>query len=252
MSSDVPVGALDTTFTIVQALQGRGSVGVSELAAEVDIPPSTVFNHLKTLEEKGYLVNENGRYRLGCRFLKLGAMARSYHDIYAVAREEVDELARKTGEMSATLVEEHGLGVFLHRAEGERAVHIDSYTGQRINLHGAALGKAILAELPRESVEAIVDRRGLPALTESTITDRATLFDELERIRETGVAFDDQERLAGLRSVAVPLTDDDGTVLGSVSVAGPTNRVQGDRFRETLPERLRDVAKVIELEFIYS
>jgi DNA-binding IclR family transcriptional regulator len=252
MSSNIPVGAVETMFTVVQALQDEGSVGVSELAEGIGIPRSTVFNHLKTLEEKEYLVNENGRYRLSCRFLKLGAMARSYHDVHEVARQEVNRLAEETGEISALLVEEHGLGVFLHRAEGEQAVHIDSYTGQRINLHGAALGKAILAELPQEVTEEIVKRRGLPALTENTVTDRDTLFTELEGVRGTGIAFDDQERLDGLRSVATPLTDDDGAVLGSVSVAGPTSRIQENRFRETLPERLRDVAKVIELDFTYS
>ena len=251
MGANVPINAVETTLRIAQAVQEYERIGVTELADEVDLPRSTVFNHLKTLEENEYVVNEGGSYRLGCRFLELGAKARSYHDIHGVARGEVNRLAKETGEISALLIQEHGLGVFLHRAEGEQAVHIDSYTGQRIYLHGAALGKAILAALPRERVLDIVDRRGLPALTENTITDREALFDELDRVESAGIAFDDQERLNGLRSVATTITNEDGTVLGAVSIAGPISRVQDDRFRDTFPSKLSDVGNVIELDLTY-
>lgn len=252
MSENVPINATETTLEIAQALQDHECVGVTELAAEVDLPRSTVFNHLKTLEQNEYVVNEGGSYRLGCRFLELGAKARSYHDVHEVARQEVNRLAKDTGEISALLVEEHGLGVFLHRAEGEQAVHIDSYTGQRIFLHGAALGKAILASLPRGRVEEIIERRGLPALTANTVTQREELFAELEEIDNRGVAFDDEERLDGLRSVAAPIMDDDDTVLGSISIAGPSSRVQDERFEEEFPRKIEDAINVIELNLTYS
>ena len=252
MSENVPINATETTFEIAQALQDHESVGVTELAAEVDLPRSTVFNHLKTLEQNEYVVNEGGSYRLGCRFLELGAKARSYHDVHEVARQEVNRLAKETGEISALLVEEHGFGVFLHRAEGEQAVHIDSYTGQRIYLHGAALGKAILASVPRDRVEEIIERRGLVALTANTITERDELFAELGAIDSRGVAFDDEERLDGLRSVAAPIRDSDGTVLGAISIAGPSSRVQKGRFEEAFPRKIEDAVNVIELNMTYS
>lgn len=252
MSENVPINATETTLEIAQALQDHESVGVTELAAEVGLPRSTVFNHLKTLEQNEYVVNESGSYRLGCRFLELGAKARSYHGVHEVARQEVNRLAKETGEISALLVEEHGLGVFLHRAEGEQAVHIDSYTGQRIYLHGAALGKAILTSVPRSRVEEIIERRGLPALTENTITERDELFAELDEIDGRGVAFDDEERLDGLRSVAAPVRDSDGTVLGAISIAGPSSRVQRGRFEDEFPRKIEDAVNVIELNMTYS
>jgi DNA-binding IclR family transcriptional regulator len=252
MSGNVPVNAIETTLGIVLALRDHEWVGVTDLAAEVDLPRSTVFNHLKTLEQNEFVVNDGGRYRLGCRFLELGARARSYHEVHEVARGEVNRLAEETGEISALLIAEHGLGVFLHRAEGEQAVHIDSYTGQRIYLHGAALGKAILASLPRDRVEGIIERRGLPRLTDNTITDRDRLFEELDRIEAEGVAFDDEERLDGLRSVAVPVEDGDGNVLASLSIAGPSSRVQDACFEEEFPAKIEDAANVIELNMTYS
>jgi DNA-binding IclR family transcriptional regulator len=252
MSNNVPVNAIETTLEIVQALQDHESLGVTDLAAEVDLPRSTVFNHLKTLEANEYVLNDDGTYRLGCRFLELGSKARRYHEVHEVARQEVNRLAEETGEISALLVAEHGLGVFLHRAEGEQAVHIDSYTGQRIYLHGAALGKAILASLPRSRVSAVIENRGLPALASNTITDPDRLFRELDRIETSGVAFDDEERLDGLRSVAVPITDGDDEILASLSLAGPTSRVQADRFEEEFPRKIEDAVNVVELNMTYS
>jgi DNA-binding IclR family transcriptional regulator len=217
----------------------------------LDEPKSTVYNHLDTLTRRGYVVKEDDEYRLACRFLELGSTTRERYLVYRIARDEVTALAEETGELAGLVVEEHCYGVFLHRAKGNQAVHVDTHVGKRIHLHGAALGKAMLAFSSDEHVREVVDRRGLPALTDQTITDEDALADELERIRNTGVAFDDEERIDGLRSVAVPLRTDDDNVLGAISVAGPTSRLRGDRFRSEVPDRLRSAANVIELNITY-
>jgi len=114
------------------------------------------------------------------------------------------------------------------------AVQVKGHVGTRAPLHSTGLGKAILAHLPEERVESIVDHHGMPASTPETITDRDELFDALERIRDRGFAFDDEERLRGLRCVAAPILANDD-VVGAISVSGPTNRLRDDRYREELP-----------------
>lgn len=251
-TSTPAVKSVETTFRIIEALHERGGAGVTELATTLSYPKSTVHNHLQTLERNEYVVNDDGTYRVGSRFLELGAHARDRRAIYEVAQPEVDRIAEETGELSGVVVEEHGRGVFLHRAKGDRAVHVDTYAGKRIYLHGAALGKAILAHLPQERVDDVIDRHGLPALTENTITDRDELAAELADIRETGIAFDDEERLDGLRSVGAAITGSNGEVLGAISVAGPTTRLQDERFREALPDAVRSAVNVIDLNVTYS
>lgn len=246
------VKSVETTFRIVEALHERGGAGVTELASALSVPKSTVHNHLQTLERNEYVVNDDGTYRVGTRFLELGARARQRSPIYEVARPESERIAEKTGEISGLVVEEHGRGVFLHRAKGDRAVHVDTYAGKRIYLHGAALGKAILAHLPEERVDEIIERHGLPQLTANTITDRDELAAELDSIRETGIAFDDEERLEGLRAVSAAITGSNGEVLGAVSVAGPTSRLREERFREELPEVVRSAVNVIDLNVTYA
>ncbi|WP_226013367.1 IclR family transcriptional regulator [Halomicrobium salinisoli] len=241
-----------TTFAVLEELKRRDGATVTELSDAVELSNSSVHNYLTTLEEDGYVVREGDAYRLGLRFLDFGGRARRRERLYEVARDEVTALARETGELANLLVEEHGRGIYLHRAYGEDAVGTDSHVGQRVHLHDSALGKAILAHLPRERVRGILDRHGMPATTENTVTDRDELFEELERVRERGFALDDEGRVKGLRCVAVPIVTNDGAVEGAISVSGPTSRFGDQRFREALPARLESVANVIELDITYA
>ncbi|MFB6308905.1 MAG: IclR family transcriptional regulator [Haloarculaceae archaeon] len=246
------VKSAKTTFEIVRTLQDMDGATLTELAGEMDIPKSTAHNYLKTLEDEEYIVNDEGTYRVGIRFLEHGAYARNRMKIYETARPEVEKLAEDTGELANLLVEEHGRGSYLHRARGSEAVQVEAHVGTRVYLHSTALGKAILAHLPREECDAILDRQGMPERTEKTVTDREELYERLQTIREQGFAFDDEERLKGLRCVAAPVRNNDDRVLGAISVSGPTNRLRGDRFREELPEKLLEVVNVIELNVTHS
>ncbi len=250
--SNTTVKTARTTFRILEALKRYDGATLAELTDEFDRSKSSVHSYLHTLEREGYVTKEGNTYRLGLKLLDLGGHAQHSEGLYDVAKDEVTALAEGTGELANLLVEEHGKGVYLHRAHGEDAVRTDSYTGQQVFLHNTALGNAILAHLPAERVHGILDRHGMPAPTENTITDRDALFDELEHVREQGYALDDEARVKGLRCVAVPVINNDGGVEGAISVSGPTSRFRGERFREELPEKLRRVANIIELNITYT
>ncbi|WP_313693521.1 IclR family transcriptional regulator [Halorarum halobium] len=241
-----------TTFRILELLKEKKEPTVTELTAEFDLSKSSIHNYLTTLERDGYVVKEGNAYRLGLKMLDLGGYAQHGQRIYDVAKDEVTALAEETGELANLLVEEHGKGIYLHRAHGEDAVKTDSYIGQEVYLHNTGLGNAILAHLPRDRVHEVLDEHGMPATTGSTITDRDELFDHLDEVRENGYALDDEARVKGLRCVAVPIINNDDEVEGAISVSGPTSRFQGDRFRERLPEKLQSVANVIELNITYT
>ncbi|RQG96527.1 IclR family transcriptional regulator [Natrarchaeobius chitinivorans] len=248
----IGIQAVDRAFDIVEALTELDGAGVSELARHVDLPKSTAHNHLRTLEQTEYVVHEDGEYRAGLKFLRISETARKQHELYQVARSEVDHLAEKTGEISALMTEEHGRGVFVYRSRGSEAARIDTCVGDRVPIHCTALGKAILAFLPADRRNEIVERHGLTAVNHNTITDRDVLSEELEDIRERKIAYDDEERLNGLRSVAAPILDGSNSVIGSISVAGPTHRMQGNRFETELPETVLGIANVIELNIQHA
>lgn len=253
MRPDEPstVRATETSLRIIEALRELDGAGVTELAAHLDLPKSTVHTHLQTLRRSEYVVKRDGNYDVGLRFLGLGEYARQRRRLSTIGPPEIEKLADETAEMANLLVEEHGRGVFLYRAKGADAVHMDTHAGKRVPLHTTGFGKAILAHLPDERVERILDRHGLPAVTPSTITDRGRLLEELETIRERGYAYDDEERLEGLRCVAAPVIVDDD-VLGAVSVSGPRSRIRGDWYREELPSLVMSTANVIEINSTYA
>ncbi|MGB9933731.1 IclR family transcriptional regulator [Haloarcula amylolytica] len=252
MSTTVPVKAAKVSLEIVEILRERNGAGVSEIARAVDKPTSTVHDHLQTLEQEEYLVKEGTQYHVSTRFLQLGNQARSRKKVYEIARPEVDELAEKTGEHSNLMIEEHGLGVFLYKARGPDAVQLDTHAGMRVPLQTTALGKTIMAFRPRSEVESYLDRHGLPEVTERTITDREELFETLDQVRERGYAYDDEERVKGMRCLAAPITDQDERAIAAVSVSGPKSRMQGDRFSDEIPEQILRSANVIEVNLTYS
>ena len=250
--ADNTVKTARTTFRILETLKEHNGATLTELTEEFTLSKTSIHNDLNTLERDGYVVKEGNIYRVGLKILDLGGHAQHKERMYDIAKDEVTALAEETGELANLLVEEHGKGVYLHRARGEAAVKTDSYIGQQVYLHNTALGNAILAHLPEERVDEILDRHGMPASTENTITSRDELFATLETIRENGYALDDEARVKGLRCVAVPIINNDEEVEGAISVSGPTSRFQGERFQHELPEKLQKVANIVELNITYT
>lgn len=249
-STSVPVKAVRVSFEIVNALQQLGETGVGELAAHLDSPTSTIHDHLRTLEELQLVVNDDGQYRLGTKFLEFGGYARQRLKIYGVARPEIVKLAERTGEHANLMIEEHGLGVFLFTSEGRDAVQLDTYNGYRVLLQTTAMGKAILAHLPERKVRSVLDRHGMKRVTDATITAESELFEELERIQDRGYALDREERVKGMWCVGAPILIE-GTVVGAISVSGPKSRMQGERFETEIPNHVLKTANVIEVNMAY-
>jgi DNA-binding IclR family transcriptional regulator len=237
-------------FDVVRALEELDGAGVTELADHLDLSKSVVYNYLNTLREEKYVVKEQGTYRLSLQFLLVGEYVRYRNILYRIGKPELETLAEKTGEYAHLATEQHGLGVNLYKVSGEKAVG-SAYQVTKLQwadyLHYSATGKAILAHLPRERVNWIVDRYGLPAKTEATITDRDELFEELETIRERGYSLNDEEEIKGLQAIGAPVMNRHGRVLGSISVSGPVRRMKRPGYHEDLIDSVINTANVIEV-----
>jgi len=255
MSSKEPprtVQAVQTALDIIEYLQTVEHAGVTEIATEVDRTKGTVHSHLTTLVQNHYLTKKDNQYQLSLRYLDLGETVKNRLGFYEVARTELNDLASKSNELAQFATEEHGQIVYIHKAQGEKAVESASSVGKREYPHCISLGKAILAYLPQKRTEEIVERTGLPRYTPQTITTQGELFERLKQIRDRGYAFDNEERIDGLKCVAAPVTDSNGRVLGAVSVSGPSSRMKGKRFTDELPEMVTRSANVIEINTQFS
>lgn len=242
-----PIQAVNTTFTIIKGLQELNTAGITELSEHLNISKSVVYNHLVTLQQNDFVVKEGKKYHLGLQFLNVGESIRKNKILYQVAKSKVNELADASGEYAHLIVPEHGWGYCLHRAQGKSSVATTSRIGKQNYLHQTASGKAILSQLSRERVEEIIEMHGLPGVTQHTITDRETLFDDLETIQTEQVAVSDEECIRGARAVGAPISDQDGNVLGAISISGPTTRLKGEYLYDELSELIIKTANYIEI-----
>jgi DNA-binding IclR family transcriptional regulator len=247
------IKSVDTTCRLLKLLRERRQATVSALAADLDLTPGTVHTHLATLKGHGLVVQNDGGYRLGPRFLTLGEFVRNHSDLYQAAKDEVEDLADESGECVHLLTEHDGRLVPVYERFGENAVAVEYHNRKREepvkHLHCTAAGKAILAYTPDSRVEEIVDEVGLPPNTPQTITDRDALLDELERICERGYSVADEEQLQGIRAVGAPIRDSDGAARGAVAVSGPISRLKGERFESEMPELVTRTANICEVNY---
>lgn len=247
-----PVKTVETASELLEYIKEGDAVTLPELTDRLELAKSTVHRHLKTLENLDFVVAEGDEYRIGLRMLDFGIHARDQRPLYREAKETIDELATETGEKVWLITHEHGRSIHLYSATGKRSVRTPAREGDQGYLHQHAAGKAILATFAQDRVERIVERYGLPAETEQTLTDSEELFDELAAVRERGFAFNRGESIPRLNAVGAPITDSDGEAIGSISVSGPSNRVEGAYLTEELPDLLLGVANEIEINLNYS
>lgn len=245
------ISAVDFSFRIVEEIRECDGATVPSLASEFDVSNSTIYRHLTTLRKHGYVVEEDGEYHVGLRFLEPGISARRRRAIHQLAGEKTRQIAAETGERAQYIVEENGLGVHMFCEVGEKGIRTRTIEGTQVPLHTISVGKAILAHLPEDRVDEIIREHGLPSYTENTITDRTELKDELETIRAEGVAYNRSERISDIYSVGVPVLDPDGMVHGGFSVTGPSRRIHDQRLVE-LEDMLLSTAEEVELRIQYS
>ncbi|WP_424000226.1 IclR family transcriptional regulator [Haloarcula salina] len=247
-NSNNRVSTTGKTFEILEALKGREAGRITDLAADLDLNKSVVYNHLMTLRDAGYVVKDGDTYRLGLKFLDFGSSARGVLDVYDVGKPKVNQLADEIGVVSSLMVEERGEGVYLYRTRGGQTIEHQAHAGYRTPLHTTASGKVLLAYMDDERVESIVEERGLPAVTPETITDREELRSELESVRDRGYALAEGENVAGLRAVAAPIQSQGGDVLGAISVSAQANQISDDHFENEIPNVIRNATNAIELD----
>lgn len=227
--SQYKVQVLNRTFAILEALSTKqGQSGVAALAQELGLHKSTVHRLLVVLERNRYVErSDSGRYRLGWRLFELGMSAVSNLDLFERARPFVARLARESGETAHLGVLRLGSIVSLVSQESDRTVRTPATVGRRSPLHCTSQGKAILAYLPPEQVDAAIATCDFKPYTANTITGLERLRSELAIVRKRGYAVDNEEFEEGLRCVGAPVFSHSGEVIAAISMAGPAYRVGG-------------------------
>lgn len=243
------LSTVDCTFRILEHLATVEETGVTDLAKELDVPKTTAHTYLKSLENTGYAINENGNYRLSLRILLHAGRLRHSFSLYQVGRSQVDRLARETGEAVNLGVPENGERVIIYGSEGENAIWDDVPIGSRTPLNLTAIGKAILSYWPKSKLRTFFEEHGLGNETEHSLSTAAQISDDIEETRERGYSVENEEHIVGVRAFGMPIKKSDGTVIGAVSITGPNSRLGQDETEDELVGKLREAVNIIELRY---
>ncbi len=205
----------------VVAAHNRG-MAAKEIAADLQMPLPTVYRLLKTLTLSGHLVHlrDEGLYALGYKLHALdNSLRRQVGTPPSVAR-LIRELHQRADAAAYYAV---------HRGEDIVVAHVvESPTRPRITpmgfgfnngAHATAFGKVLLAAMDDERCQAYLDKHGMPGMTSSTICDAQAFAEELETVRECGIAIEREEFIRGASCMAAPVTNNAGQVIGSVAVS---------------------------------
>lgn len=225
--TDVQGGAAQTLDRGLQVLEGiaraTGSVTVADAAAGAGLDRRVTHRLIRTLAARGYLQRDaGGGYRLGPACL---ALASAMGDLRTLAHPFIEELAEVSGETVQLVVLSGRQVVFIAGVESRKALRVGSRTGRLLPANATSVGKAWLAALEPDQVEALFRSTDLPAVTARTITDAAALFAELDVIRRRGYATSHGESEDGVGSVGMAVRGSDGQPRLAISVAMPLERM---------------------------
>jgi DNA-binding IclR family transcriptional regulator len=211
---------------VLRALDGQHQgLTPSELAERLGLARSTVHRIVSALDDEGLVATVRpGRYRVGPELIRLGSSQRG--EVRMIVRPFLERLSAEVNETVdlAVLIQDHVS--FIDQVAAPHRLRAVSVVGATFPAHCTANGKALLAELSDDHLRALLPAR-LPRLTPNTKTTRAELMAELERVRESGVAFDEEEHTLGISAVGAVVRDEFAAV-AAITIPLPTQRYQGN------------------------
>jgi IclR family acetate operon transcriptional repressor len=242
------VQALDRGLALLEIIAQADGLSLTSIAQRAGIAASTAHRILATLKAAGFVQCDESRggYLIGVKAFKIGSAFLRNRKLVDVARGVLRDLLAAGGETANLGIENDGYVVFVSQLESHHAIRAFHRPGARGPMHASSLGKAMLAWLPEAGVAEILDRVGLPRLTDRTLIDREALIADLALTRERGWAVDDQEKADGMRCDGAPVFNEHGEVIGALSVSGPAVRMTHERLGELGPLVKRAAAELTD------
>ena len=245
------VQSVDRALTILELLAADGELGATEIAGLLAVHKSTASRLLATLEAHGLAeqLPDRGRYRLGVGVLRLAGATRSRLDVVQESRPVTRRLAESTGETVNIVILVGTETLYLDQVTGNSALMVHNWVGRRNPLYATANGRILLAHVPESERDAILSAIASPdgnfrRLTDRTLTSLAEVQEELDSTRDRGFAVAIDELEVGLTAAAAPIRGAEGTVIASLSVSGPSFRIDPTRLA-AMVDALRGAADEI-------
>ncbi|MEA4965307.1 MAG: IclR family transcriptional regulator [Oscillospiraceae bacterium] len=242
------IQSVERAVQILRCFEKKELLGVTEIAEMTKLNKSTAFGLIVSLAELGMLERDDAcnRYRLGLELYRLGSLVNM--DLRRLVMPELTELVEKLEETVNFVMPDGGSVVYLVKKESVQSMRICTKTGQRLPMYCSAVGKAILAFLPQDEQNRIIEGFQYVPYTNKTIVTEQGLRDDLAKVRQTGYALDREELEYGLICIAVPIYNGTGQAAASISCSGPMVRMTEEKIsicREALAVHADRITKLM-------
>lgn len=234
------VQSIDRAFLVLRALVAAPA-GLTELTGRVGLPKSTVARLLATLEELRVVSREeDGKtFRVGMGIVELAGAIDASAALAAAMMPRLTSLASAVGEAAGFSVPTGYSMNYLVQVESPNAVQVRDYSGLTVPMHVGPSGLCLMAHWPDEELDRYLDRP-LESYTPHTVTDPALIKKRLEEIRDTGHCWIFEEFAEGITSVAAPVLNREGRVLGAIHVHGPAYRFPPPGRADNIARKVMD------------
>ncbi len=226
------VNAVERALDILLCFNSENpKLSLSQIAVELNLPKSTTYRHLATLEKKHFINREvtTGMYRLGLQFVGMASLILQEAGFQHWTQPHLERLSDEYGETVDLAVLDGTHVIYLQVIECTQRVKIAAAVGQRLPAYCTASGKAFLAFLPEEQIRKILPEK-LNRYTENTIVSFPGLYADLNLTRQRGFSISRHEYEEDINAVAAPILNPSGYPVAVIAVAGPSYRL--------LPEKL--------------
>ena len=246
MESKFYVQSVQRALTIVDELsRANQGLSLSEIAEKIDLPVSTVYRIVQNLVAWDYIrEREDGNYVLGFTLLELGNKVQDNLEIRNIARKYMEQLNRETKETIylAVLDKKNGEIIYVEKMESLHNIKLAASVGTRNYIHSTANGKCLVSGLSDEKIIELLSIKGMPALTEKTVTSLPEFLKEVKEVRQKGYAVDDLENEPGVRCVAAPIIDFNKNVVAALSISGVESNISLESIEQSYSNLVKEAA----------
>ena len=223
------VQVIERMFALMDVLASREeAISLKEISEKTGLHPSTTHRILNDLATGRFVDrSQPGSYRLGMRLLELGNLVKSRLNVRDAALVPMRDLHKQIQQPVNLSVRQGDEIIYVERAYSERSgMQVVRAIGGRAPLHLTSVGKLFLADDEPMRVRAYATRTGLQGHTKNSLTQLPALERELAKVRQYGVARDNEELELGVRCMAAGIHDDQGKLVAGLSISAPAERLE--------------------------
>lgn len=240
---------VDRALKILEKIRSEEKVGVSELARDMGMSKSSVYTYLQTLEERGFIFqNETGEYLIDLKFIPYAGAARKNQTIYRSVETLLTEIAEETGESVSFAVEFRGSIYFVEIIRPVEGVQTNANIGFNVPIYSCPEGRYTLAHLSEMRRSQIIHNVQFPI---DDVGYQEDLLKELDDLRKKEVVTEHGSLVDNVSFVFSPVIDGNGSFHGIVAIAGPSIEFDQERIEE-LSKILRKKLGKFNINFSYE